>query len=285
MPKPMKKGLNIHVEHIVKPAEYGMRSADIYTDCYGIGYIISGDREITTPNGIYFAHPGDVGVMGMGLYHRTAAYSAQPYERYGTKFTPKMVERLINTIGENRFQEFMSHMGYRLEAGTRTKVERIFQDMLSEYENYDDTSELLLEGMLNHLIMTIMKEGILPNTIDVKINVRDNTIMKVLAYLDMHYAENPSIEELSSIACLSRAQFMKRFKMAVGSSYKTYLNCYKVRLAQALLTNTESSVGEIAQQLGFCNANYFCNVFKEISGQSPLIFRKDQIAAAAIRQQ
>ena len=52
MPKPLKKGLNIHVEFIRRPAEYAMRSTDVYTDFYGLGYITSGDREIITQEGI-----------------------------------------------------------------------------------------------------------------------------------------------------------------------------------------------------------------------------------------
>ena len=276
MPKPLKKGYSIHVERIKHSSDYNMRTTDVYTDFYGIGYLINGDRKIITPNGVYFIHPGDVGITNIGLYHRTSSCSVRPYERYGVKFAPKMVEHLIRTIGEEKFQEFMSHTGYHLKLEAQKKVERIFKDMLYEYENYDDTSELLLEGMLNHLIVTIQKERILDIFTGAKMNIQDDIIMNVLAYLDIHFADNPSIDELSDIACLSRAQFMKRFKMAVGSSYKMYLNCYKIHHAQNILTNTNHSISEIAEELGFCNANYFCNVFKDISGQSPMDFRRER---------
>ncbi len=275
MPKPLKKGLNIHVEFIRRPAEYAMRSTDVYTDFYGLGYITSGDREIITPEGIYFIHAGDVGLTDIGYYHRTIPTSSKPYERYGVKFTPKIIRHFVQTVGEDKFKELMSHKGYHLSPQAQKKVRRILEDMLYEYEHYDGTSELILEGMLNHLLITVFKERILHTSIEQKIIVKDDAIMDVLSYLDLHYAENPTIEELSGIACLSRAQFMKRFKQAVGSSYKTYLNCYKTHQAQSLLTETDYSIGRIADELGFCNANYFCNVFKAISGQNPLEFRRE----------
>lgn len=275
MPMPLKRGFNIKVEYISTTAKYMMRSTDVYTEYYGIGYLISGDREIVTPDGIYFIHAGDISVIDIGLYHRTLAISSRPYERYGVKFTPKIIHNLIRTIGEDKFQEFMLHKGYHLSPTAQKKVVHIFEDMLYEYEHYDGTSELVLEGMLNHLIITILKERILHASIEQKINIKDDVIMNVLSYLDIHYAENPTIEELSAIACLSRAQFMKRFKQAIGSSYKTYLNCYKIHQAQSLLNNTDHSISEIAEELGFCNANYFCNVFKSISGQNPLEFRRE----------
>lgn len=274
MPMPLKKGCNIHVEHIKTNASYSMRSSDVYTEFYGVGFIISGDRKIITPKGIYFSHAGDIGVMDMGVYHKTSSVSNQPYERYGVKFTPKMVGNLIQTIGNENFQDFISHGGYHLKPETQQKVRQIYEDMIEEYEHYTHTSELLLEGMLNRLLITIMREGILYSSSHIALNTTDETILDVLSYLDLHYTENPSICELAEVAGLSEPQFMKRFKAAVGSSYKTYLNCYKVRQAQNLLVNTTYSVSEIAEELGFCNSNYFSNVFHSIAKISPTAFRK-----------
>ena len=56
MPQPLKKGYNFFVEHIKKDASYQMRTTDVYTDFYGIGFIISGDRNIITPNGVHFSY-------------------------------------------------------------------------------------------------------------------------------------------------------------------------------------------------------------------------------------
>ncbi len=275
MPAPLKSGFNIHVEHSCKPASTAMRSTDVYTDFYGISILISGDRETITPNGIYYSHAGDIGVMGTGIYHRTAPLSDIPYERYGIKFTHKMAERLINIIGEEPFQDFLSHIIYQINPDIQEKVIRIFKEMLYEYEHYTQTSELILEGMLNHLLVTVWNERIMSSTKEIELNITDDVIWNVLSYLDLHYAENPSIEELARIAHLSSSQFMKRFKTAVGSSYKMYMKCYKTRMAQSILLNTTKSINEISDSLGFCNANYFCNVFTEIYGCSPQKYRKE----------
>lgn len=274
MPIPMKKGYNIYIEHICAPASHAMRTSDVYTNFYGVGFIISGDRKIVTQNGIYFSHAGDIGVMSTGVYHKTSSISDQPYERYGIKFTPKMVEPLIQTIGNETFQDFMSHGGYHLKPETQQTVRRIYEEMLDEYEHYTHTSELILQGMLNRLLILIMREGILYTSSLITLHTMDETILDVLSYLDLHYTENPRVHELAEIAGLSESQFMKRFKTAIGSSYKTYLTCYKIRQAQNLLINTTSSISEIAQELGFCNSNYFSNVFYAITKQSPTQFRK-----------
>ena len=275
MPMPLKKGYNVHVEYIEKPYTYVMRAADKYTDYYGIGFIISGDRQTITPDKICFVHAGNVTPMAIGVYHRTAFLSDAPYKRYGMKFTPKIAERCIAQIGENNFNKVMSHLCYEISPECQRKVRQMFDDMLYEYEHYDTNSEFIIEGILGRLLITLLREGKAAESANIKLNIQDETMNEILDYLDLHYAENPSIETLAGIAGLSASHFMKRFRECVGSSYKTYLHCYKVRLAQSMLINTKLSILQISEELGFCNANYFCKVFHKISGNSPREFRKE----------
>ncbi|MDE5933406.1 MAG: AraC family transcriptional regulator, partial [Lachnospiraceae bacterium] len=249
---------------------------DIYENFYGIGFIVSGDRQTITPEKISFIHAGNVTPMTIGVYHRTYSLSDAPYKRYGMKFTPEIAKRCIEQIGEKNFHNVMSHLCYELSPACQQKVRQMFDDMLYEYEHYDANSEFIIEGILSRLIITLLREGKAAESADIKLNIQDKAINEVLVYLDLHYAENPSIETLASLAGLSASHFMKRFRECVGSSYKTYLHCYKIRMAQNMLVNTKLSVSQISEALGFCNSNYFCKIFHKISGNSPREFRKEQ---------
>lgn len=46
---PLKKGYKFRVEHVTKPASNYMPSFDIYEKYYGIGYLVKGDRQVSTP--------------------------------------------------------------------------------------------------------------------------------------------------------------------------------------------------------------------------------------------
>ncbi len=275
MPTPLKKGYNVHIEYIEKPYTYVMRTTEKYTDYYGIGFIVSGDRQSTTPEKISFIHAGNVTPITIGVYHRTTFLSDAPYKRYHMKFTPKIARRCMEQIGEKNFNKVMSHLCYELPPICQIKVRQMFDDMFYEYEHYDPHSEFIIEGILGRLIITILREGKAAESADIKLKTRDETMNEILDYLDLHYAENPSIETLASLAGLSESHFMKRFRDCVGSSYKTYLHCYKIRLAQNMLVNTRLSVSQISEKLGFCNSNYFCTIFHKISGISPREFRKE----------
>ena len=275
MPTPLKKGYNIHVEYIETPYTYVMRAADKYTEYYVIGVILSGDRQTTTPEKICFIHAGNMTPMTIGVYHHTTFLSNAPYKRYNIKFTPKIARRCIEQIGEKNFNNIMSHLCYELSLECQIKVRQMFDDMLYEYEHYDSHSEFIIEGILGHLLITLLREGKSAESADIKPHIHDEKMNKILDYLDLHYAENPSIETLATLAGLSASHFMKRFRECVGSSYKTYLHCYKIHLAQNMLINTNLSVSQISDKLGFCNSNYFCAIFHKISGNSPRKFRKE----------
>ncbi len=274
MARPLKKGYHFYVEYVERPSDYAMRTAEAYEDYYGIGYIVSGDRKIETPNRTFFPHKGCISPIPLGLYHRTSSMSNTPFKRYGMKFTPFIAQRCIEHLGSNIFHELVSHLSYELEPDIQKLVLELFQEALYEYEHYDEHSELILQGLLEHIIITTKRYGKVAESEHVKLNIADRKILNILSYLDTHYAENPSIGELAAIAGLSPSHFMKRFRECVGSPYITYLNNYKVKLGQNMLVNTRLSIQKISDDLGFCNSNYFSSTFKKFTGVSPLSYRR-----------
>jgi len=271
---PLKKGCNFYVECIERPSHYAMSSSEQYEEYYGIGFIISGDRKVETPDRTYFVHSGCISPMPMHLYHRTSSLSNVPFKRFGMKFTPLVAARCIEHIGQRTFDELMRHLCYELEPEIQEQVATLFTQMLFEYEHFDNHSEFIMQGILEHIIITIIRYGKVAESAEIKLHITDSTILGILSYLDTHYAENPTVDKLAGIAGLSPSHFMKRFRECVGSSYITYLNHYKIKIAQGMLINTALPIQKISEALGFCNSNYFSSTFRKIVGSSPKVYRR-----------
>ena len=94
------------------------------------------------------------------------------------------------------------------------------------------------------------------------------------SYIQKHYS-NPglSLESVCTHLHLSVSHFSTLFKQETGCGFVNYLT--QVRLTQAawLLDNTDSAVGEIAQQVGYSEPAYFSYVFKKRYGVSPMKYR------------
>ena len=98
-------------------------------------------------------------------------------------------------------------------------------------------------------------------------------IGEAVAYINTHYRQNITIEQLARKACMSRRNLFLQFKKTAGCSPIQYLLRLRISRATELLLYSELPVGDIAAQCGFSDSNYFCKIFRAQTGLSPRQFR------------
>lgn len=277
MPLPLKPGYHFYVDRKCKPSDYEMKQFEIYRDYYGISYTVSGNRKFIMPHMIAFLHAGSVGVTPKNIYHKTSFVDNAPYERFVVKFTDQAIKPLLDIIGEDQFNELYHYPAYTFSPEIQDKIYHIFCDMLDEYEHYSDASDLILRGMLHQLIMTVIRFHLPENPTDIRLEQSDTVILQAMKYLDNNYMNDPSMTETAKYVGLSPSYFSRLFKQALGDTYSEYLNRVKVEKARSLLLSTNLSITNIAQQCGFQNSNYFCNITKKLLGETPSSLRKNTI--------
>jgi len=96
----------------------------------------------------------------------------------------------------------------------------------------------------------------------------------VVTYIGEHFTEKIYIEKLADMISVSPDYFTKMFKDSIGKTPIDYINGLRVNYAMKLLCESEMSMAEIAEKIGFCNANYFHKIFKQYMDVSPLAYRK-----------
>lgn len=83
-----------------------------------------------------------------------------------------------------------------------------------------------------------------------------------------------TIEQLAQEVGLSPTALKTCFKSVYGSSVYAYQKEYRLQLAQKLLTETDSTIAEIAHQIGYENPNKFSSAFRQSLGMTPTQYRK-----------
>ncbi|MDO4295574.1 MAG: AraC family transcriptional regulator [bacterium] len=99
-------------------------------------------------------------------------------------------------------------------------------------------------------------------------------IKAVASYLTEDLTVHHTIEQLSQKFEISPTALKKCFRGVYGTSVYAYLRTYRLQVAKKLLMETELSVTEIANKIGYENPNKFTSAFKEMFGHSPTEFRK-----------
>ena len=81
------------------------------------------------------------------------------------------------------------------------------------------------------------------------------------------------LQELARAAAMSRTSFAERFREVAGVPPVTYLNQWRMLLAQRALRDGDARVGELASELGYGSESAFSAAFKRVVGESPLRYR------------
>ena len=102
----------------------------------------------------------------------------------------------------------------------------------------------------------------------------DEGIMEVQQWMDTHYAQHFSLDSLSEMANMSRRNFSRRFKEAIGKSAFNYSLELKMKGARELLKSTNLNLQDIADQLGFKDNAYFSRQFKKENKVTPSAYRE-----------
>lgn len=101
----------------------------------------------------------------------------------------------------------------------------------------------------------------------------DEEVKKAQAYIEERVGEKISIEELSSKFAMGRRNFDRRFIKATGNTPVEYAQRVKIEFAKKALESTRKTVNEVMYDVGYSDVKAFREVFRKITGVSPLEYR------------
>ncbi|HZG70997.1 MAG TPA: AraC family transcriptional regulator, partial [Chondromyces sp.] len=102
---------------------------------------------------------------------------------------------------------------------------------------------------------------------------REPQIVKSMTYIEERLGEEISALEVARYVNLSYSYFVKLFKRETGKNFSGYVTFVRLRRAVWMLRNTDQTIEEISDEVGFNTPNYFSATFKKYIGITPSEFR------------
>ena len=90
--------------------------------------------------------------------------------------------------------------------------------------------------------------------------------------------ERPTIEDLSKEFLINTATLKSTFKGIYGQPIGTYMKEYRIRQAAALLRQTQATIAEIANKVGYENQSKFATAFRDVLNVAPAEYRKQNVS-------
>jgi AraC-like DNA-binding protein len=107
----------------------------------------------------------------------------------------------------------------------------------------------------------------------------DRQMSKVISALHANPARRWTLQQLASVAGMSRSTFAQRFKQVVGASPMDYLTRWRMLLAGDRLRNSGNSIASIGLSIGYESESAFSTAFKRAMACSPRQFQRRQPTA------
>lgn len=139
----------------------------------------------------------------------------------------------------------------------------LFPAPLSElFRSLSDSEQVLarLSAMIRQILAASRSGDTARNTV---------VIRKALRFIQEHYAEDLSVQDIADAVSLSRYHLSRLFKEATGVTLLACLNDVRMKKARELLEQGGLTVSEISLRVGFRSASYFDKKFKQFYGCSP----------------
>ena len=97
---------------------------------------------------------------------------------------------------------------------------------------------------------------------------------KSIRYIHTHLRYELSVEELAAMEFLGVSRYRELFRQETGTSPSEYIASLRTERAKHLLSQTDMTIAEIAESVGYENRHYFQAVFKSRVGITPGAFRR-----------
>lgn len=231
-----------------------------------IGYEFDYWPSVTMTAGCFLVIPADVG-------HRITSGLESPSLRMSFFLRPTLAK-------DNRFNLFTATDFRELRANLLRKcfspqsIPDEVRGVLTRLSDLIQTSnpssaEITEARVLSTFAFHALASGRRTPTPKTKTRLMDEAIK----WLKAHYAEKVTLAQLVVYMGYSRSRFFNLFREHTGLSPLDWLNRHRIRMAQKLLTTSDTTIAEIAHQVGFAELPFFFRLFRRHVGCSPAAYR------------
>ena len=277
-----KKMPDLYAEEHRAIPDYSMPQRHLHssTELY---FMLEGERYYFIEQDTFLVKTGMAVLVNPHQIHKTHTVNHGGYHRFLLQLEPSLMD-LFSRLSDNYDLVTKSYdiVEFSREDWKKvlTLIEQLKNEMLHDTEKENTMSRLIAMQLIAMFVLGQKKQQRIhqkhPFPDRIVHASKYKIVHEIILYIQDHYAEECSLDEIASQFYISRAYLTRVFKLITGFTIKEYLTLCRVRNAKTLLQTTNLSITEIAARTGFGNITNFEKNFKNMTSLTPLQYRKQK---------
>ena len=234
-------------------------------DFYEVYFFLSGNVQYNIESRSYLLTPGDVLLISpMELHQPMFGAEHREYERIVLWIDKQFLEG-FNLQGQDLAACFDTTLpGHtnllRPEGVARQYLTFLLENLMVEVASEDPYSEMAALSLLAQVLVSLNRLAKQSAGEESK-SGRDATVYSVLGYINEHYSENLTLDDLANRFFISKYHLSREFQRLVGTSVHRYIIQKRLVMAKQMLSEGKPS-SEVYQHCGFGDYSNFFRAFK-----------------------
>lgn len=234
-----------------------------FHDHYVFGFVESGSRLLSCNQRDYQLEQGNIILFNPGDTHSCVQNDGGTLDYRGLNIPKRVMGQFTKEItGAESLPHFSEAIIRNDELGCYL---RPLHQMIMAGSDEFEKDELLF-----FLLSTLLKHYSQPSPQTVP-ECREE-VARACAYIDAHFTEAVSLEQICSAAGLSKSTLLRAFTKARGITPYRYLETLRINAAKRLLEEGMAPV-DVSIQTGFSDQSHFTNFFSKFIGLAPGVYR------------
>lgn len=228
-------------------------------------FIIGGKGQFLIEDQIYPVNTSRLVIINPNVPHTEIGVKDSPLE-----YIVLGIDGLELPAGENSNGQYVILNHFDESREISSCIRNILREMELKNPGYEDICQAYTEILVIRLMRSI--ELSVPTETQTGANNRQCAAAK--RYIDMHFKEALSLEQLAEEVHMNKYYLSHAFKREYGVSPINYMISKRIEESKYLLAETDLSLSQIAQLLGFSSLSYFSQVFRRTQSMSPMEYRQ-----------
>ena len=227
-------------------------------------YIVGGKGQFLIEDQLYPVNTNHLVIINPNVTHTEVSLNAQPLE-----YIVLGIDGVELSISENSNGQFCI-----LDHFESMDITSCLRNILREMELKQPGYEDICQAFMEILIIRLMRSTGLSVPTEPQNSVGNHQCAAVRRYIDNHFKESLTLDQLAEEAHMNKFYLSHAFKQEYGISPINYMISRRLEESKYLLAETDLSMSQIAQLLGFSSLSYFSQVFHRTQGIAPMEYRQ-----------